>query len=73
MPPINLLLHSIKLAKGFCEMIRENNVMTFTKRLNYPVDEIPPEEFLSAINHYAQTKENKKHAKDIQTKFHQMG
>jgi len=52
-------------------MLKENNVMTFTKRLNYPVNEIPPEEFLSAINNYAQTKENKRYAEDIQAKFHQ--
>lgn len=68
---MKLQLFSIKPAKGFCEMLKENNVMTFTKRLNYPVNEIPPEEFLSAINNYAQTKENKRYAEDIQAKFHQ--
>jgi len=52
-------------------MIKEHNVMTFTKRLTYPVNEIPPEEFLSAVNNYAETEENRKYAEDIQTKFHQ--
>ncbi len=51
-------------------MFKEANVMTFTKRLNYPVSEIPPEEFLTAINSYAQIKENRKYAENIQTKFH---
>ena len=52
-------------------MIKESNAMTFTKRLNYSVSEVPVEEFLSILSNYGQTEEDKKRAENIQTKLHQ--
>ncbi len=31
-------------------MIRENDAMTFTKRLNYPVSEVTLDEYLTAVS-----------------------
>ncbi|MEP1742360.1 MAG: hypothetical protein ABJI60_04365 [Kangiellaceae bacterium] len=50
-------------------MIKENNAMTFTKRLNYSVTEVTREEFLAALSKYGKTEEDKNHAEKIESKF----
>jgi hypothetical protein len=50
-------------------MIRENNTMTFTKRLNYSVSELTQEEFLLELSKYSQSDDHKKHAETIKTKL----
>jgi len=52
-------------------MMKRSNAMTFTKRLNYSVSEVPLEEFLSVLEKYGNTEEEKKRAELIQTKFSQ--
>ncbi len=51
-------------------MIKETNTITFTKRLNYSVREVPVEEFLNVLSDYGKTEEDRKHVKTIQTKFY---
>ena len=55
--------------KGLCDVIKENNAMTFTKRLNYSVTEVTREEFLAALSKYGKTEEDKNHAEKIESKF----
>lgn len=59
--------------KGLCAMIKENNAMTFTKRLNYSVTEIPEKEFLAILSKYGECKENEKHAAIIQSQLLKTG
>ncbi len=53
-------------------MIRENNAMTFTNRLNYSVSEVTREEFLAALSKYGKTEEDKHHAEKIENIFRQL-
>ena len=59
--------------KGLWEMIKENNAMTFTNRLNYSVSEIPKKEFLAVLSEYAENKDNKKYAANIQSQLLKTG
>ena len=54
-------------------MIREIDATSFTKRLYYPVNEIPAREFLAALENYAQKEKTKAYMKEMRTKFHQAG
>ena len=53
-------------------MVKENNMMTFTKRLNYSVKEVSVDEFLSALADYSQKTDNQKQVENIQIKLHQV-
>lgn len=53
-------------------MIKQSNAMTFTKRLNYSVSEIPVEEFLSILSNYGETEQDKKRVENIQSKLRQI-
>lgn len=53
-------------------MLIENNAMTFTNRLNYAVSEVPREEFLEYLSSYGKTKEDRLHARELESKFIQV-
>ena len=50
-------------------MIKENNAVTFTKRLNYTVSEVTVEEFLSVLSNCEKNEKNKALLDNIESKF----
>lgn len=64
------LIKPLKKNQRKNKMIKETNTITFTKRLNYSVREVPVEEFLNVLSDYGKTEEDRKHVKTIQTKFY---
>jgi hypothetical protein len=50
-------------------MIKENNAMTFTKRLNYSVSEVSVEEFLTVLSRCEKNDENKALIDNLESKF----
>jgi len=52
-------------------MIRENNVFTFTDRLNYSVNEISEQEFLMFLANFGRTKNDKELADNIRNRLNQ--
>jgi len=66
-----MLIYTNNYRKGYVEMnrakdvIKKNNAMTFTKRLNYSVKEVSLDEYMSAI---AKKEANELRAKKAQAK-----